>query len=224
MCLGLHLQELKQAISSIPSPCTSQIPSQQNNTQCSTSLHTQSNSINSSAKEPLFLRNWIPCLCRAFLSAEISRLLFISICLGSKQFPSSPQSPSFTEFWNSLDSEKHDWKRSFGQDMPQSKRGQWQTQRSARIITWWTSQNGWKWPMQENNGTSKSWNSTTNTNRRLTHTGLYWILGGNVHTAAVAQCSTTLLYFTLICWYRREERELILPAGLNELYLTRILL
>lgn len=57
--------------------------------------------------------------------------------------------------------------------------------------------------------------------------GLYWILGGNVPTAATAQRNTTLLYFALICcsnWYKREERELILPSGLNELYLTSILL
>lgn len=101
VCLDLHLQELKQAISSIPSPCTSQTPSQQNNAQCSKSLHTQrykGNSIPASTKESLFLRNCISCLCWAFHSVELSRLLFISICLGSRQFPSSPQPPTFMEF------------------------------------------------------------------------------------------------------------------------------
>lgn len=81
--------------------------------------------------------------------------------------------------------------------------------------------------MQEKNKIYESWNSTANTSTNLTHAGLYWILGDNVHTAATAQCSTTLLYFALICCnnrYRREERELILPAGLNEFYLTSILL
>lgn len=148
----------------------------------------------------------------------------------SPPLPSHPVLWTLQCLWNSLHSEKRHWKRSFGQNVPQSNRGQWQTQRhwdQLRLTFLRTSQNAWKRPMQENNKTYKSWNSTPNTNTNLTPTGLYWILGDDVHTAATAQCSTTLLYFALICcnnWYRREERELILPAGLNELYLTSILL
>lgn len=63
------------------------------------------------------------------------------------------------------------------------------------------------------------------------HPNLTWML--LVHAgfwgvaAAIAQCNATLLQFALICCsnqYKREERELIQPAGLNELYLTSMLL
>lgn len=140
MCLDLRLQELEEAISSIPSPRTSQTPSQQNNVQCSTSLHAQSNTITPWTKESVFLRSLhlvieFPASAWALPSAGLLRLLFISTSLGSRQFLSPTQLPSFMKLteiqylWNSFSSEKHVWNRSFGWNMPQSNRGHWQTQR-----------------------------------------------------------------------------------------------
>lgn len=87
----------------------------------------QRKSITTSTKESLFLRNWISFPQLNYQGS--SSYPFAWAAGNSPPLPSHPVLWNSQCLWNSLDSEKHDWKRSFGQEMPQSKRGQWQTQR-----------------------------------------------------------------------------------------------